>query len=184
MATFPVALSLLPQWIVCTGWFRLPSSTTKWKSSKQNLPFILSFVPGFTHTSANGKNLRCCCKAFSKKNIYFIRLDSILHGHSTADDLRDLSAEKPRGHDLFTTPFPAPWPVCQSDLHQEHDVWLLLFSIFVLVQLSNFLRNRFLSSSQTDTDSLNAHQQKNDSQTFLRWQQMMIHWELRFYWSC
>lgn len=90
IATFQVAISLLSQWIVCTGWFNLLSSMTTLKSWKQNLPFILSFIPGFTQTSANIWNV---VKPFLKST-HFIRLDFILHGHSTADDLRDLSAQE------------------------------------------------------------------------------------------
>lgn len=41
--------------------------------------------------------------------------------------------------------------------------------IYVLVQPSNFLKNRSLSSCLTDTDSLNAHQQKNSWQTIFFW---------------
>lgn len=106
-----------------------------------------------------------CCKAFSKKHIFFFRLDLILHGHGAAVDLRDLSAQEEEVMTFSPPPYQLPdffslLNQCARVICTKNMMYDSYFFMEVLVQPSNFLKNRFLSSCQTDTDSLNAHQQK------------------------
>lgn len=93
--------------------------------SLQNKAFLSSYPPSLVSLKPTQILKIWNVVTSPLKSIYFIRLYLILHGHSTADDLRDRPAQEWEVMTFSPAPSQLPWllfpslPVCQNDLHRE-----------------------------------------------------------------
>lgn len=164
ITTFPAALCWWSQSVVCTGWFHLLSCMAKLMSF-QNRTFLSSYPPSPASLRA-AQSLNVWRVVTSPLNSTCTTLWDLLPNSTRSQYgwwFERASCARVRGHDLCTTSLPAS-PTSFSFLTSVPE-WFALTYGFTLFLYSpqTFLKNRFSSSCQTDTDSLNAHQQKNSS---------------------